>query len=100
MCVTCVYILVTHAAWSVHVRLDLALHCLLAVSALLAHVHLWTFDSVSEPALTVKTCPNLSPKANVTMLDKTTVFCCATFTNSSQDCSDRFTATPLKEVVE
>lgn len=41
MCVSCTYILVMHVAWSVHLRLDLALHCLLMVSALLAHVHLW-----------------------------------------------------------
>lgn len=55
MCVICVYILVMHAAWSVHLRLDLALHCLLMVSASLARVHLW--GCFFEPALTVKTRP-------------------------------------------
>lgn len=86
-----------HAAWSVHLRLDLAKHCLLMLSAPLAQVHLWAVDSCSEPALTVKILPLPFPwsKFNRVGYDYRVV-CCAAFTKStlSDDSSNRFAATP------
>lgn len=71
MRVICAFILVMHVAWSVHLRLVLALF--VGGQCVLVHVLLWAVDSCSESALTVKIFfPTLSLKANVTVLKMTT----------------------------
>lgn len=59
MRVICAFILVMHVAWSVHLRLVLALF--VGGQCVLVHVLLWAVDSCSESALTVKIFPLLFP---------------------------------------